>query len=310
MRLLVTGASGFIGKNFLLGASREWEIVATYLATTGFPDFLNTMGLHHVLPVRCDLTESEEVEALAKEHGSEFEAILFLAANGDPVRSVAEPAWDLRAHTLSLVSLLERIQCRRLVYLSSGAVYEGLRGLVSPVSPIAPTLPYAVAKQAAERYVIFFQERRRSVEEYIILRFFGAYGPYEPPRKIFTRLVKAFHLEGQEIFTIRGDGKNLIDAMYVREAVGGLLKVLSSTARNVVVDFGSGDPLTVEELVIQAARVFGRPFVQIHYEGTVAEHHAFRMSPLEMERLFGFRPSTPLADGLTKLARHLEQRKG
>jgi len=310
VRLLVTGASGFIGKNFLLGAPRDWEIVATYLTTAGFPDFLTATGLHHVLPVRCDLTESEEVEALAKEYGREFDAILFLAANGNPVRSVAEPAWDLRAHTLSLVSLLERIQCRRLVYLSSGAVYEGLRGLVSPVSPIAPTLPYAVAKQAAERYVIFFQEHRQSAEEYIILRFFGAYGPYEPRRKIFTRLVRAFHLEGQEVFTIRGDGKNLIDAMYVSDAVDGLLKVFGSTERNRVVDFGSGDPLTVEELVILAARIFGRPSVEIRYEGTVAEHHAFRMSPLEMEQLFGFRPSTPLADGLAKLARHLEQRKG
>ena len=52
-----------------------------------------------------------------------------------------------------------------------------------------------------------------------MVRFFGAYGPYEASHKIYTRLVRAFALESRNTYTIYGDGANLIDAMYVDDAI-------------------------------------------------------------------------------------------
>ena len=71
--------------------------------------------------------------------------------------------------------------------MSSGAVYDGLRGAVSPATPVSPRLPYAISKLASEQYLRFFAEHRGTVDSYVNVRFFGAYGPYEAARKITTQ---------------------------------------------------------------------------------------------------------------------------
>ena len=213
MQVLVTGASGFIGHNVLLRAPRDWHVTAVYHQTPGLDEFVRRHELANVQVVRCDLTNPGSVAELARVRGS-FDACLYLAANGDPAKSADRPAWDLTLNTLGLVTLLEQVQVGHCVYVSSGAVYDGLRGPVTPSTAVAPLLPYAISKLASEHYLRAFAERSRRVGSYVNVRFFGAYGPYEPLRKITTKWMRAV-MDGQREFTLRGNGENLIDFMYV-----------------------------------------------------------------------------------------------
>ena len=83
MRIIVTGASGFIGHNVLLGAPREWEILALYHQTPGLDDFIARAGLSHVRAMRCDLLDAGAVKSVAREVGGRADAVLYLAANAD-----------------------------------------------------------------------------------------------------------------------------------------------------------------------------------------------------------------------------------
>src|SRR5206468_8471603 len=159
MRLILTGASGFIGRNVLLRAPREWQIAALYNRTTDLPAFVAAHDLRHVTPMRCDLADSFAVQACARGIGR-ADAALYLAANGDPAASIQQPRWDLELNTIALVTFLEHCSVGRMVYVSSGAVYDGLTGPVMPSTPVKPLLPYAIAKLASERYVEFFARRR------------------------------------------------------------------------------------------------------------------------------------------------------
>ena len=160
MRLVVTGASGFIGRNVLLRAPRDWKIIAVYNRTAGLEAFVAANGLSHVTPVRCDLTSAADALQLSRTIGGRVDAALYLAANGDPAESATRPRWDLESNTVALVTFLEHCAIDHLVYLSSGAVYDGLNGPVSPSTPVTPGLPYAISKLASEQYVRFFAARR------------------------------------------------------------------------------------------------------------------------------------------------------
>src|SRR2546426_9815912 len=150
MRVVVTGASGFIGRNVLLRAPRDWEIVAVAHRTPGLDAFVSEHGLAQVRVVTCDLTDAAAVRRLAGEIGR-ADAALYLAANGDPAASAERPRWDLESNPLALVGFVERCAPRHLVYVSSGAVYDGLDGAVTPASPVSPRLPYAISKLASEQ---------------------------------------------------------------------------------------------------------------------------------------------------------------
>ncbi len=302
MNILITGAGGFIGKNLLLSLSPEHRILALDRAP-GLEEFIRGRGLENAAAATVDLKDPTALDNLAREHGGEWEAVIYLAGNGDPAYSVTHPEADLTDTVLGLLNFCRYFRGGKFIYFSSGAVYDGLEGPVSPRSALDPRLPYAISKLADEGYVKFFRKSGR-IDSYVILRFFGAYGPFEPPRKIYTRLVKNFALDKDPEFTIRGDGKNLIDAMFVGDAVRGVRKVLESGEGDRVVDFCLGEPYTIEELVREAARIFEiEP--RIRKEGEVPEYIDFRPSPREMEELFGFTPRVPLEEGLPILARHL-----
>ncbi len=298
MHVVVTGASGFIGRNALLRAPRDWRVTAVANRSHDLEAFVREHGLDHVNVLHCDLCDPEQVRAAAAAAGA-ADASLYLAANGDPARSAHDPGLDLRANAVALVTFLEHWPVRHIVYLSSGAVYDGSSGEVTPKTPVSPVLPYAISKLACEQYVRFFAERRGRPASYINVRFFGAYGPYEPDRKITTRWLLALDA-GQREFTLRGDGRNLIDFMYVEDAVDGFLTLVKSAGERVTLDFASGAPVSVNEIVAAMARVLGVD-VSVRHEGTTEEYITFRSADRTLGEHFGVHPATTFDEGLRRL---------
>lgn len=297
MKVLVTGASGFIGKNLLLSLGTGVEAVATYHRDASFPGWLTGNGLARVEALRIDLADTGAVVALG-ERMQAFDACVHLAANGDPAFSAHAPVEDLRANALATLNLVTHLRFGHFVYFSSGAVYDGLSGDVDPSSALAPTLPYAISKYASERYVAHAQKAGR-IGKASLVRFFGAYGPYEAPRKIYGRLVRQFAVDRNPHFSIRGDGRNLIDAMHVDDTVRAIGLLLDRATGNRTLDLYSGAPLTLRDLVVTAADTFGLR-AELELVGDVPEYIEFRSTDRTMEQEFGFKPAVGLRDGLKR----------
>jgi nucleoside-diphosphate-sugar epimerase len=303
MKVVFTGASGYIGRTELLRAPREWTIYAVYHSTPGLEAFIAEHNLANVRAIRCNLLNEGDVQMMAKAIGSTPDAMLYLAANGDPAASAERPRWDLESNTVAFVTCLEHCPASHVVYVSSGAVYDGLSGAVTPASPVSPRLPYAISKLASEQYLRFFAERRETVKSYVNVRFFGAYGPYEAPRKITTRWLQAL-ANGQREFVVRGDGKNLIDFMYVDDAVDGFLALVKAQGARMTVDFASGTPVSVNDIVSTMGKTLNLD-VAIRNEGVVAEYIQFHTVDATMRDRFGIVPSISFADGLKRLSEFL-----
>jgi len=305
MKLLITGASGFLGKNFLLAASKDWQITAFYNFSKDFLQFLSQHGLSNVNAVRCDLSDGVQAKSVFEKLPKEFDACLYLAANSDPRKSFDDPVFDLRSNVVALLNFLRFYRGKKLVFLSSGSVYDGSFGPVSPKTPVCPKLPYAITKIASEQYVKFYCEEKKTIGNYVVIRFFGAFGPYEPERKVYSKLVKAFALQKKKSFEIYGDGTNLIDAMYVDDAVAALRKCVEKDVGSVVVDLPGGNPMAVTKLVEIAAKTFGVKNVEIIKKGKSVEPIRFTASMGEFENFFGFTPTISVEEGLKRLEKFL-----
>lgn len=310
MRILVAGASGFIGKNFLLDRkNKPGKVYAIYNKSKDFPGFLKSNGLKNVRPFQCDFSRKEDVISLSRRIGKKFDAVLYLAANSDPAVSFGDPGYDLKANTVSLLNFLTIFTCKRFVYFSSGAVYDGMVGPVSPKrTTVSPTLPYAISKFACENYVKAFQKRYKTINNFVILRFFGSYGPYEPERKIYTKLVNRFVLDRKNDFTVTGNGKNLIDAMYVSDTISAINKVLTGGPKNLTLDLAIGKPVSINELVRSAGAVFGHKRVKINHKLSVPEYIRFYSQDNRLRRLYSFSPQVNLGEGLKRLSEFIKNR--
>src|SRR5215472_5436737 len=130
MNVLLTGASGFLGKNFILRSSSDLQILALYSTDVGFPEFVSRTKKSNVTAAHCDLKNPEQIAALLKKYGRDWDSCLHLAAKVDIPWSVREPKQDLLLNVGPLLNLLERLRVGKFVYFSSGAVYDGLRGEV------------------------------------------------------------------------------------------------------------------------------------------------------------------------------------
>jgi nucleoside-diphosphate-sugar epimerase len=305
MRLLVTGAAGFIGRNTLLALPHSWHVVALFRpGNMSFLRFLEAHQLYHVQPVPCDLTNRRQVEQAIGEVGGNFDSCLALAAS-PLTSSIEHPVQDLTTNVIGLLHILQYCTFDHLVYLSSAMVYIGLKGLVGPESAVSPHVPYAISKLAAEHYIRSFVHHHQTPRRVTIVRLFNLYGPYATT--LPGKLVRQFAFERNPHFTIIGDGENYLDTMYVDDAVRALQAVLALPPPEGVrcIDLGTGSSETVNQIVMRAAHTFELE-PQISHEGWPAAYVRFVMDPKPLALAYGFTPMIPLEVGLRRLA-HLEQ---
>jgi nucleoside-diphosphate-sugar epimerase len=300
MNLVLTGASGFVGRNLLMSLPQDWRTLAIGGRDATFPAFAAELNRPNLAVASCDLNDADAVRAIFDAHGHTWDCCVYLAAKVDIPWSVRCPKDDLVLNNGGLLNVLEELRTDRMIYFSSGAVYEGLEGEVRPDARISPTLPYAISKLASERYVECFHRRRGSVGSYLNVRFFGAYGPWEAAHKIYGSLIRNFTMQGKTSYHLYGGGQNLIDAMYVDDAIDAIRRMIEGNCWNRTVNLAAGRPMTIEALVHEAASALGVQNAVVTKEGVAHEANQFWGSTAEMRELFQFQPKTSLADGMRR----------
>jgi nucleoside-diphosphate-sugar epimerase len=289
---VLTGASGFLGKSLLSELPADTTVYATYHSDDRFPAWAGTCRAD-IEPIRVDLRTTQlDVPKV--------DWALLLAAQVRTEDSLRDPLGALHGIADVTLNSIQRLRCEQIVHLSSGSVYEGLEGELSPARALRPKLPYSIAKLAGE--LLFESQVRRP---YWNLRFFGAYGPGEPRFKVIRRMVESF-VSGATSFTLSGEGRNRLDPMYITDAVHALIAFLLEPAGSGTVDLCQGESLSIVEFAHQAYRM-AHPNPQaapLRLELTGEAHESILgvPSPAEQEAIVGVsRRSIP--DGLREYGR-------
>lgn len=310
MSVIITGASGSIGRAILKNmANRHKKVYAVYNTSPDFKDFLKVNGLNKkVQPLKCDLKNFGDIIKTFRKR-KYFDYCIFLAANVNVAKSIEDPTFDLDTNVIGLINFLHHVRIKRLIYMSSTSVYDGLKGNVGPNSNLRPVVPYGISKLVAEYYVRFFTQKLKSVSEYVIFRLSGAYGPYSPAKKIYNRIIKNFYFDKRNEITLFGDGKNLIDLLHVDEITRAVILALKSKKFNYTIDLCSGNIMILNELIKKGASIFGIRTLRIRhtpFPGT-EKYMTYRVAPRLAQKVLGFTNRITYEEGLINLARFYER---
>jgi nucleoside-diphosphate-sugar epimerase len=204
----------------------------------------------------------------------------------------------LRDNVLATQRLLEAAagcELGAFVYASSSSVYGDQE--VYPVheeAPVRPVSPYGSTKVITEQLATAFW--RSAGVPVVGLRYFTVYGPRQRPDMAFSRFIERA-LTGRPL-AVSGDGRQVREFTYVGDVVRATVAAAERGARGTVYNVGGGRPFALLEVIDLLRNVLDRPVAVEH--GTPARGDP-RRTEADVSRAvhdLGYRPATPLADGL------------
>jgi nucleoside-diphosphate-sugar epimerase len=299
MRVIVTGGAGFIGSNLVraLVAQGHQVTVVDNLATTWSLRLIEDVA-DRIEFIHGDVRLPEDLERVGRRP---FDRVYHLAASFANELSMEYPTIDMRSNiegTLNVLDMARRLGCGLFVYSGSSSSYGDLPVPFEEDAASRPYTPYATSKHVGEHYV------RSSGLPYAVFRLFNVYGPGDPPGRYRNAVPNMMAALGRADGRIRIFGREATrDFTYIDDVVRVLLDAPRASGQ--VVNVGTGTETPIVELARQILRLFDMPEDRMILEEPRAWDRVVRRcaSVARLRALFGWVPSTPLAEGLRQAAR-------
>jgi nucleoside-diphosphate-sugar epimerase len=310
MRVLVTGAAGFIGRwvvGELLARGHTVLPVDSLVAgdLTNLDEFAGQPGL---LPF--EEGDVRDAAACRRWTGS-VDAVAHLAASISVQDSIDDPATTFENDVVGTFQILEgaRASGARVLFMSTCMVYDRASSPagIAETDPTKPASPYAASKLAGEALTLSYWHAYGLPTT--VVRPFNTYGPFQRSVgeggvvAIFTRL----SLQGDTL-RIYGDGTQTRDLLYARDCARFVCDaLLSDAATGRILNAGTGADVSVNAL---AAAIEPDPSRIVHVEHIhpQSEIAVLRCDAREAERLLGWRPEVPLDEGLRRVRSWMSDR--
>ena len=313
MRILVTGAAGFIGSHTV---ERLLERGDEIVGLDDFNDYYDpnikrwnirrAQGMRGFTLIHGDIRDHEMVHRILE--NNRFDAIIHLAARAGVRPSLQNPVLYETANVTGLLNLLEASVKHGkpyFVFASSSSVYG-----ISPRLPWreddpvdCPISPYAITKRSGE--LLCHSYAHVHGLQTCSLRFFTVYGPRQRPEMAIAKFFRAI-LQDEPV-TIYGDGSALRDFTYIDDIVDGVVAAVDRPCRAEIVNLGGAHKAKVIDLIELIGKITMKsPKIQFLPEqaGDVPVTWA---DTAKAERLFGKSRSTGLEAGLRNYYKWLQE---
>jgi UDP-glucuronate 4-epimerase len=305
-RVLVTGASGFIGStltDFLLAQGREVVGLDSFDPFYAEEDKLRNLEGALTNPsfrlVRGDIRDAGSIGKLHAE--SRFDGVVHLAGLAGVRPSLERPAVYADVNVNGTAVMLEqavRHGVPRMVFASSSSVYgEREDGPFREVDPVErPISPYAATKRAGELIAHTFHHAHGI--GVTCARIFTAYGPRQRPdlaiRKFADRMLRG------EPIPVFGDGSAVRDFTFVQDLVRGLVAALDTDLGFRILNFGGGRTVSVLEVVRTLERELGAKAVIDWLPRQTGDVSRTWADISAARDALGYAPATPFEEGIAR----------
>ncbi|MBL8678059.1 MAG: NAD(P)-dependent oxidoreductase [Myxococcales bacterium] len=295
----LTGATGFIGRRLARALIARGHKVRAIVRDQARAKSLASLAGCELVPLSLDAKPHTDTLRRALDGASTLcHVAAYIPANQrDP--NEAQRCLEVNAlATLALVEASIAAKCPRLVYFSSGNIYEPSP---SPVTERAATYPssratfYLASKLCGELYVD--HARRSGALATAVLRVSSVYGP-----GMSGGVVPLFvgRMQRGERVTVSDGGRYRTDLVYVDDVVRAAVSAIERSAASGPINVGSGAATTLADLARAVATLTGRGDESIVIEPEKPGPVDLGFSALDVSlarALLAYEP-TPLADGL------------
>jgi len=301
VKILVTGAAGFIGSNLvdgLLAAGHELRALDNF--STG-----HRANLEHVARdieiIEGDLRSYERVSWAVRG----CEAVFHEGAMPSVPRSVQDPLTSSEINiggTLNVLLAARDAHARRVVFASSSSVYGDAAGFPRvETQATSPLAPYAVSKLAAEQYcrvahLVYGLET-------VCLRYFNVFGRRQDPFSQYSAVIPKFitAMRAGVAPTIYGDGTQSRDFTHVDDVVAAnLLALEAAPAAGRIYNIACGRQTSLNELVAELNDILGTRLQADYLEPRPGDVMHSRADVQRAERELGFSAAIGLGQGLRR----------
>ena len=301
MKILITGAAGFIGSHLSERlAGHGHDVFGLDCFTDHYSRALKELNAAEIKSKGVELLELDLAEDELTNAVDDVEIVYHCAAQPGICVETAYEKY-VRNNMTATYRLIEAVRGTRslkfFVNVSTSSVY-GRDAIDTEETPPEPTSYYGVTKLAAEQLVLSYN--RELGFPACSLRLFSVYGPRERPEKLYPLLIRSI-LEGTEFGLFEGSENHKRSFTYVDDVIDGFVAVLENMDKcsGQILNIGwdeersTGDGIkTVEEILGEKAQcktIPKRPGDQLRTHANITK----------ARELLGYNPKTTLKEGLT-----------
>ncbi len=313
MQALVTGGAGFIGSTLVDRLlAEDWKVDVVDDLSSGS---LGNLATARALPERrfsfhrLDVASPAVAELIAHRKP---DVVFHLGAQIDVRVSVARPVFDATVNILGSLNICEGAigaGVQKIVFAGSGGTLYGEPDEIPTRegAPQHPLSPYGVAKKAVGDYLHYYREVRGL--EYTVNALANVYGPRQDPHgeagvvAIFSGKL----LERQRPI-IFGDGAQTRDYVYVDDVVDAFVRAVDKGG-GLVLNVGTGIETSVQQLYDTMAKLTGFTDPAQYAPPRVGEVMRSALDPGRAEIHLGWKPFTPLEEGIARTLEHFNDRR-
>ena len=306
MKILVTGAAGFIGSNFVFHmrkAHPEYDIIA--LDSLTYAGNLETlapvMEEDHFTFVRCDITDREGVRKVFEEHHPDV--VVNFAAESHVDRSIEDPGVFLRTNILGTQVLMDACRefgIQRFHQVGTDEVYGDLPLdrpdlFFTEDLPLQASSPYSASKASADLLAMAYH--RTYGLPVTISRCSNNYGPYQFPEKLIPLMIA--NALADKPLPVYGTGENVRDWLYVEDHCRAIDMILENGKVGEVYNIGGHNERSNLDVVKTILKQLGKQESLITFVGDRKGHDLrYAIDPSKIHGELGWLPETKFDDGI------------
>lgn len=307
MKVLVTGAAGFIGSNFvhhLCNVRKEWKIVSLDLLTYAgnLENISSLIEQGKTTFSRTDIADNEAIDSLFA--AEKFDLVFHFAAESHVDRSILGAQEFVRTNVLGTQNLLDatlRHRVSRFIHISTDEVYGSLgpTGRFYETTPLDPTSPYSASKAASDLMVLACHKTHGL--EAIVTRCTNNYGPYQFPEKLIPLFITNL-IEGRKV-PLYGDGMNVRSWLYVEDHCEAILLVAEQGRSGEVYNIGGTESSEIpnKQVTELLLHLLGKGTDRIEMVADRPAHdRRYAVSIDKIRSELGWEPRVAFSEGLKK----------